>query len=204
MHSEDNHLVGTAEEFDQLHLKIQQMFTNAGLTIGALVIRENEPDMMFTLPMPARSPDDVVFPVFPVFPEGPEGPVVPVVCKDSGDSGLRVQALQDTCASRSARWHDTKDKEWTVLEIAGAMCGEAGEAANMAKKLRRHDLGMQRVGQGNLKKDRSALVYGLGMELADTIIYLCALATNEGIDLEKMIQVKFNKVSEDEGFPERL
>jgi hypothetical protein len=38
---------------------------------------------------------------------------------------------------RANRWHPHGLEEWTALEWAGAMTGEAGEAANAAKKLKR-------------------------------------------------------------------
>lgn len=44
----------------------------------------------------------------------------------------------------------------------------------------------------------------LGEELADVFLYLDLLAGYYGVDLPAAIVKKFNKVSEKQGFPERL
>lgn len=56
--------------------------------------------------------------------------------------------------------------DWNPLEWAGAMCGEAGEAANVAKKLRRLQDGCAVNNPGH-----EELVRELGEELADVVIY---------------------------------
>jgi NTP pyrophosphatase (non-canonical NTP hydrolase) len=114
---------------------------------------------------------------------------------------LTFERVAEACASRSLKWHDTPEKQWSALELAGAMCGEAGEAANVAKKLKRLDVGMT---QNRTKKSREGLVYGLGKEIADTFIYGFSLARKENIDVAACIVRVFNEVSEAEGFPERL
>jgi len=81
--------------------------------------------------------------------------------------------------------------EWSVLEWAGAAAGEAGEAANVAKKIRR---------DGPSAKLRKQLAD----EIADTIIYLDLLAASEGINLEEAIRSKFNRVSKKKGFQRKL
>jgi hypothetical protein len=48
--------------------------------------------------------------------------------------------VQEMSVSRANRWHGGDFRQWSGLEWAGAMCGEAGEAANVAKKLRRVEL----------------------------------------------------------------
>lgn len=101
---------------------------------------------------------------------------------------------------RVFRWHGPEGYDhWTVLEWAGAMAGEAGEAANVAKKIRRVELDMSSkiYPTGKLNKD-------LGDELADTFWYIMALAKRENIDLARHIVDKFNEVSERSGFPEKL
>lgn len=69
---------------------------------------------------------------------------------------------------------------WNPLEWAGALCGEAGEFANMAKKLRR--------GQKISKKK-------MGKELADIIMYCDLAAARLGLQLEDYVVLKFNEVS---------
>lgn len=90
---------------------------------------------------------------------------------------------------------------WNALEWAGALCGEAGEAANVAKKLRRLDDGCAVNTAGH---DRASLVAALGKELADIVIYADLLAAREGIDLGRAVIEKFNEVSERVGYETRL
>lgn len=102
---------------------------------------------------------------------------------------------------RAKRWHTTGLMEWSGLEWAGAMCGEAGEAANVAKKLRRIECGIT----GNKSEDtHDALVRKLALELADTAIYMSLLASHYGIDLDATIVDAFNAKSEQLGLPERV
>jgi NTP pyrophosphatase (non-canonical NTP hydrolase) len=84
------------------------------------------------------------------------------------------------------------------------MCGEAGEAANVAKKLRRVELELD----GNAKSDRplkkEELISELAGECADVFLYLSLLASRYDIDLESAVIWKFNSKSVKMGFPERL
>lgn len=69
--------------------------------------------------------------------------------------------------ARCDEWH--RDMPWTPLEFAGAMCGEAGEASNVCKKLRRIEGNTMSV-----KDDPQSLeqMYDdLAFELADTLTY---------------------------------
>lgn len=70
--------------------------------------------------------------------------------------------------------------DWSPLEWAGAMAGEAGEAANLCKKVRR----LEEVDPAKI-----------GEEIADTIIYADLLAARLGINLEDAVRRKFNAVS---------
>lgn len=80
------------------------------------------------------------------------------------------------------------------------MQGEAGEAGNVVKKLRRHELGLP--GNGDLT--RGDLLSQLADEIADTFIYLDLLAAYYGVDIPSAVVRKFNTTSERQGFPERL
>ena len=82
--------------------------------------------------------------------------------------------------------------DWTPTDWACAMAGEAGEACNYVKKLRRLDHGT------NTAKDPQTeieIIRAIGAELADTIIYCDLLAARLGLDLSVEIQAKFNEVS---------
>lgn len=124
---------------------------------------------------------------------------------------LDLDKFSQINSTRAMRWHREGLAEWTTLEWAGAMCGEAGEAANIAKKLRRFDLGMQQQAvarslrdQVTVDEQRAELVRLLAGEIAGTFIYLFLLAEREGIDFQAAVIEEFNRVSEREGFPERL
>jgi NTP pyrophosphatase (non-canonical NTP hydrolase) len=88
---------------------------------------------------------------------------------------------------------------WTTLELAGAMCGEAGELTNIAKKLRRLEGGCT-VNTG----DADALLSNLADEAADVLTYLDLICAKHGIDLEAALTKKFNEVSKRVNYPETL
>lgn len=103
---------------------------------------------------------------------------------------------------RAARWHPGYpiDDTWSGADWSNAMCGEAGEAANVVKKLRRIETGHI----GSLDPPESVLRQGLADECADVFLYLDLLATKYGINLAEAIVAKFNKVSMRQSYPERL
>jgi len=72
-------------------------------------------------------------------------------------------------------------KDWSPLEWAGAVCGEAGELANKCKKLKR--------GQDIPSRE-------IADELADVVIYCDLLAQKLNIDLGEAVRHKFNERSE--------
>jgi NTP pyrophosphatase (non-canonical NTP hydrolase) len=81
---------------------------------------------------------------------------------------------------------------WTPTDWACAMAGEAGEACNAVKKLRRLAEGT------NTAKDpqtEAEALKAIGSELADTIIYIDLLAARLGLDLSVEVSAKFNEVS---------
>lgn len=79
--------------------------------------------------------------------------------------------------------------------------GEAGEAANAAKKVRRLQMRMR---QKKGPTDMAEAVGKLATEIGDTYIYLDLLCARAGIDFRQAIIDTFNRISEREGFPERL
>jgi NTP pyrophosphatase (non-canonical NTP hydrolase) len=104
--------------------------------------------------------------------------------------------------SRASRWHPgyPDDADWTVADWSNAMCGEAGELANVIKKLRRYEFGLRGAGDPT-EDDLRAMA---AKEVADVYLYLDLLATKLGVDLPAAVVAKFNEVSERQGFPERL
>lgn len=111
---------------------------------------------------------------------------------------LSFYTLQRANAQRLTKWHTGRD--WSLAEWTNALCGEAGEAANEAKKILRVDTGMV----GNFDVSREELLEKLSNEIADVVIYCSLIAHVLDIDLGDQVTQVFNKKSEQLGFVERL
>lgn len=116
------------------------------------------------------------------------------------DMDLTLREIAAVNRARCQRWHDAETERWTGADWSNALCGEVGEAANVVKKLRRHETGTS----GPDDPDEETLRIRLGHELADVLLYLDLLADYYGVDLPSVVAEKFNLVSERQGFPERL
>lgn len=117
-------------------------------------------------------------------------------------TSLNLRKFSELNAARADRWHSgfpQNEDGWTGADWSNAMCGEAGEAANVVKKLRRIDTGLE----GNRGVSETELRAKLATELADAFTYMDLLATFYDIDLSAAIIDKFNAVSDEHGFPER-
>lgn len=90
-------------------------------------------------------------------------------------------------------------ESWSVAEWTNAMAGEAGEAANVAKKMIRFRDGVR----GN-QNTLGELRVKLAQELADVLIYLDLVAASQGIDLEAAVIDTFNRKSLEIGAKELL
>ncbi len=112
---------------------------------------------------------------------------------------LSLADLREVNARRAARWHDGAEP-WTGADWSNAMCGEAGEAANMVKKYRRIETGIAQPSA----MTRDEIIYGLADEIADVVIYADLLAEHYAIDLAEAVRRKFNVVSDRYDFPEKL
>jgi NTP pyrophosphatase (non-canonical NTP hydrolase) len=119
---------------------------------------------------------------------------------------MTIDELYRINLERCNRWHPGGIHEWTPLEWAGAMCGEAGEAANAAKKLRRVTSHLQNINQPG----RSLIVEetakaAICREVADTILYaMLLLGSIDCQSPDDVIKEVFNQKSIEYGFPERL
>lgn len=98
---------------------------------------------------------------------------------------------------RSDVCYSDADADWTITDWTNAMCGEAGEAANVAKKLKR-------LKKSNLPAHREKLRSWLGEEIADTVIYAFLTADAAGLDLEAEIVRKWDRTSQEIGYEGRL
>lgn len=103
---------------------------------------------------------------------------------------------------RASTWHPgfPDEDSWSIADWSNAMCGEAGEAANVVKKLRRIETSVQ----GAVDPNWDVLIQKLADEIGDVFAYLDLLATKCGIGLVDAAVSKFNRISEREGLPHRL
>jgi NTP pyrophosphatase (non-canonical NTP hydrolase) len=114
---------------------------------------------------------------------------------------LDLAELRHANTSRARRWHSEDTAPWSLADWSNAMCGEAGEAANVVKKIRRHET---HVSSSYNTPALDELYEALTLELADLVIYADLVAANAGIDLAAAIRRKFNEVSAAQDFPERI
>jgi hypothetical protein len=118
-------------------------------------------------------------------------------------TSLRFDEVQRTNSERCALWHPGFPNDpWNLADWSNAVCGEAGELANVIKKIRRIEGGAETVGE----KDRDALTVDALYEAADVLLYLDLLVTRlDGpYSLEQAVARKFNQKSHEQGFPQRL
>lgn len=114
---------------------------------------------------------------------------------------LTFATFAEANRTRCRRWHGPNSERWTGADWSNAMCGEAGEAANVVKKLRRYETGAD---LGPLDPPQADLVPMLADEIADVVAYVFLLADHYDIDVAQATAAKFNRVSERQGFPERV
>jgi hypothetical protein len=114
---------------------------------------------------------------------------------------LTLTQISTINRARCERWHPGFPSDgWTGADWSNAMQGEAGEAGNIVKKLRRVEFGLTQAA-GDSHED---LVGRLALEIGDTFLYLDLLAQHYGLALADCVVATFNRVSVREGFPERL
>lgn len=119
---------------------------------------------------------------------------------DLTEPQLTFTEMSETNRTRCARWHHAETEKWTLADWSNALCGEAGELANVIKKLRRAETGTQ----GPKDPPVEVLREKAKAEIADVQLYLDLVANALGFNLPECIVPKFNLVSEEQGFPERL
>lgn len=113
-------------------------------------------------------------------------------------SDINFDLLRRANKARALEWLDSRatidDLKFFAIEFAG----EAGEVANVIKKLLRHLAGMK--GGVSLPQSKQ----DIGDELADTIICADLIAQCLDINLSKAIKNKFNRTSRKHGFKAKL
>lgn len=108
---------------------------------------------------------------------------------------LTFRHFQRVNAKRCPEGFDHELHDWSPLEWAGAMCGEAGEVANVCKKMKRKTEGI-----GGAWADRDPAIdvlrEQLAREIGDTVAYLSLLASAAGLDLQTCVARKFDEISD--------
>lgn len=106
---------------------------------------------------------------------------------------------------RGKLWHDGDLKNWSIADWSNAMAGEAGETCNAVKKLRRIQDEIKNISEpGRQLSTVEQAKDKIAEEAADTFLYLDLLMEAIGRSLPEAIIKKFNKTSEEYGFPQRL
>lgn len=95
------------------------------------------------------------------------------------------KTLREANAARQKLW-DGADEKLDLTYRSNEMMGEAGEAANVAKKIERERRGL---------RGSRATKQQLADELADVIICVDLIAAAEGIDIDAAVRDKFNETS---------
>ncbi len=123
----------------------------------------------------------------------------------SKNKELTFKDLRDANSKRDQEVY--KDlPEWSTMQWACALCGEAGEFANKAKKLwkvikeieglfSRESLIRHDITYDELEEEREYLVDSMAEELADVLIYVDLCAQHLNVDLQEVLILKFNKKS---------
>jgi len=99
-------------------------------------------------------------------------------------------------------WHE-EGEPWSLADWSNAMCGEAGELANVIKKIRR----IETSTHGRYtEQDRAALVEKAKLEVADVYLYLDLLLEqlDDHASMPNVVAAKFNITSDEYGFPHKL
>lgn len=114
-------------------------------------------------------------------------------------SNLRFDELRTANRKRAEYWHD--GKPWHLNDWFTALVGEVGEAANVAKKLKRIEDGL--IGSKAFD-DEKHLREKLRLELADIQIYLDLIADHVDVDLGAATVEKFNLKSTELGIMDKF
>lgn len=110
-----------------------------------------------------------------------------------GGRQVTLTQLQEACIARQKEWDP--NSRITLSYRGNEMAGEVGEACNVIKKIERENYGIR----GTRATDED-----LGFELADVIITAVLVAIHQGIDMDAMVEKKFNMTSEKYNLKTRL
>jgi NTP pyrophosphatase (non-canonical NTP hydrolase) len=115
----------------------------------------------------------------------------------SRNSSLTFDQFRKANVTRCKKWHPEGIESWSTSDWLTAVTGELGELASLIKMRNRERDGL--VGNKFSPTDQQ-----IADECADVATYLDLLAYVLGVDLGKAVAEKFNRVSERNGFPDRI
>jgi NTP pyrophosphatase (non-canonical NTP hydrolase) len=110
---------------------------------------------------------------------------------------LTFDAFREANVTRCRKWHPEGIESWSPSDWLTAVTGELGELASLLKMRNRERDGL--VGNKFSPTDEQ-----IADEVADVLTYLDLLAFVLGVDMGSAAARKFNKISERNGFPDRL
>jgi NTP pyrophosphatase (non-canonical NTP hydrolase) len=132
----------------------------------------------------------------------------PVPSAGEGEGGalaLTFDAYSVVSKARAMRWHRGGLDEWSVTDWATALAGEVGELCNAIKKYRRVEDQLQgHDGDTPQPQDVEQAVRAIKKEIGDSYAYLDLLAQRFDLRVQDCVRDTFNRISEREGFPERI
>jgi NTP pyrophosphatase (non-canonical NTP hydrolase) len=153
-----------------------------------------------------------------------DGEHIPDVEPTQADLTFRL--FQATSRARCNEWHNgfPDNTDWSIADWSNAMEGEAGELmdavlvlfvaskvvshtgaiANLVKKMRRIEEGLVGNRGAELGIEWETLVDKVEEEAGDVVAYLDLLMTKLGRELGVATAKKFNKVSDQLGFPYKV
>lgn len=115
--------------------------------------------------------------------------------------GHTFRSVGEENARRDRHWNPRGIESRTALEWSARLSWYANKALNAS-----HIVGLldRKTGKARDPEARAAAVKLLGSEIGATYLLLDLLAQREGIDLRQAVIDEFNRVSVQDGLPERL
>lgn len=124
------------------------------------------------------------------------------------EASMTFEYLRHFNLMRALRWHPEGLKSWSASDWYTATAGELGELnvefLKMGDTLKKLNRFRDNIHSANSGGGLEALRQKAKDEIGDVGAYLDLLATRLDLRLEDCIRDKFNRISEREGFPERL
>ena len=143
------------------------------------------------------APEDfVAVPAEPIFLQGKPGAQLAVLesIEKAAATPLTIAHFQRVNVQRCTEAMKHSLDDWSLLEWAGALAGEVGEAANLCKKIRRRQGG--HGGEWAARDpDIETMRRELAGEIGDCFAYLVLLAAAAGLDAATCAAEKFDAIS---------